>query len=100
MACYDCEDCPKSIDNGGKCLRFEYDCPFVLIEKYIQNIDKIRAILVQISESVNALKDLDKDYFMDDEISSMQSQLLSLKEKTDKNIEAEWQKINELETKL
>lgn len=25
MACYDCEDCSKSIEYGGKCERFEYD---------------------------------------------------------------------------
>lgn len=28
MACYDCEDCNLNKQFGGKCDRFEYDCPF------------------------------------------------------------------------
>ncbi|MDU3180454.1 MAG: hypothetical protein E6686_03510 [Lachnospiraceae bacterium] len=39
MACYDCEECSKNISNGGNCNRFEYNCPFLAVEKY--NTEKI-----------------------------------------------------------
>lgn len=34
MACYDCEECSRSVSEGGKCTRFEYNCPFSIIKKY------------------------------------------------------------------
>lgn len=95
MACYDCEECSKSIEYGGKCKRFEYNCPFVLIEKYKkENLNEIRTAINRISESIDKLKSIDDDCYMEDEISSIEFQISLLKDKTDENIEMEWQEIN------
>lgn len=95
MGCYDCEECSKSIEYGGKCKRFEYNCPFVLIEKYKkENLNEIRTAINRISESIDKLKSIDDDCYMEDEISSIEFQISLLKDKTDENIEMEWQEIN------
>lgn len=95
MGCYDCEECSKSIEYGGKCKRFEYNCPFVLIEKYKkENLNEIRTAINRISESIDKLKSIDDNCYMEDEISSIEFQISLLKDKTDENIEREWQKIN------
>lgn len=95
MGCYDCEECSKSIEYGGKCKRFEYNCPFVLIEKYKkENLNEIRTAINRISESIDKLKSIDDDCYMEDEISSIEFQISLLKDKTDENIEREWQEIN------
>lgn len=95
MGCYDCEECSKSIEYGGNCKRFEYNCPFVLIEKYKkENLNEIRTAINRISESIDKLKSIDDDCYMEDEISSIEFQISLLKDKTDENIEREWQEIN------
>lgn len=95
MGCYDCEECSKSIEYGGKCKRFEYNCPFVLIEKYKkENLNEIRTAINRISESIDKLKSIDDNCYMEDEISSIEFQISLLKDKTDENIEREWQEIN------
>lgn len=95
MGCYDCEECSKSIEYGGKCKRFEYNCPFVLIEQYKkENLNEIRTAINRISESIDKLKSIDDDCYMEDEISSIECQISLLKDKTDENIEMEWQEIN------
>lgn len=95
MGCYDCEECSKSIEYGGKCKRFEYNCPFVLIEKYKkENLNEIRTAINRISESIDKLKSIDDNCYMEDEISSIEFQISLLKDKTDENIEMEWQEIN------
>lgn len=95
MACYDCEECSKSINYGGKCKRFEYNCPFVLMEKYEnQDLDKIRDAIKNISKSIVELKNLDKDYYMEDEIASIEFQVSLLADKVDEETEKEWKEIN------
>lgn len=95
MACYDCEDCSKSIEYGGKCKRFEYNCPFSLVEKYKEKeLAEIRTAIKHILESVEQLKELDVDCYMEDEISSIEFQVSLLTDKIDEDIEKEWQEIN------
>ena len=95
MACYDCEECSKSINYGGKCKRFEYNCPFDLVEKYEnKDLHRIRDAIKNISKSIAELKNLDKDYYMEDEISSIEFQVSLLADKVDEETEKEWEEIN------
>lgn len=56
MACYDCEDCDLHIEHGGKCRRFEYDCPFDLY----QSLDKFPVEAAEIVFLLNEIKRADK----------------------------------------
>lgn len=94
MACYDCEDCLKSTNYGGKCKRFEYNCPFVIVEKYdSEKLKSIRTAIKKISETIEQLKELDTDNYMEDEISSIFFQLSLLEDKVDEDTEKEWNEI-------
>lgn len=94
MACYDCEDCSKSAEYGGKCKRFEYNCPFVIVEKYgSEKLKSIRTAIEKISEAIEQLKELDTEYYMEDEINSVSFQLSLLEDKVDEDTENEWNEI-------
>ena len=94
MACYDCEDCSKHIDNGGKCSHFEYNCPFTTVEKYdTKNLQIIRNVVQSMLETVAQLNELDTDDCMEDEISSISFQLSFLEEKISEETEKEWNQI-------
>lgn len=96
MACYDCEDCSKSIQYGGKCKRFEYDCSFVLVENYnTEKLNMIRAAVKNIEESISKLKELDDEEYAENEISSIEFQASQLKDKIRESMEKEWNEINE-----
>lgn len=98
MACYDCEDCSRSINYGGKCIRFEYNCPFSIVENYdSEKLKSIREVIKTVSEAIKQLKELDSEYFMEDEINSISSQLWLLKDKVDEDTEKEWNEIVEEE---
>lgn len=95
MACYDCEECSKSINYGGKCKKFEYNCPFVLVEKYEnRDLNRIRETIKNISKSIAELKNLDEECYMEDEISSIEFQVSLLADKVDEETEKEWKEIN------
>lgn len=94
MACYDCEDCSKSIEYGGKCKRFEYNCPFTIVGKYdSEKLKSIRDAVERISKTIEQLKELDSEDYMEDEINSVSFQLSLLKDKIDEDIENEWNEI-------
>lgn len=94
MACYDCEDCSRSIEYGGKCKRFEYNCPFTIVKKYdSEKLKSIRAAIEKISEAIEQLKKLDTEDYMEDEISSVSFQLSILGDRIDEDIEKEWNEI-------
>lgn len=95
MACYDCEECSKSINYGGKCKKFEYNCPFVLVEKYeYKDLNRIREVIKNISKSIAELKNLDEECYMEDEISSIEFQVSLLADKVNEETEKEWKEIN------
>lgn len=95
MACYDCEGCSKNVVYGGKCNRFEYNCPFTLVETYEKKeLNKIRTAIKHMLESIDELKAIDSDGYMEDEISSIEFQVSSLKDMIDERTEKEWQEIN------
>ena len=94
MACYDCEDCSRSVEYGGKCKRFEYNCPFLIVEKYDkEKLKSIRKAIKEIRQAIEQLIELDSDYYMEDEINSVAFQLSLLKDKVDEDIEKEWNEI-------
>lgn len=94
MACYDCEDCSRSVEYGGKCKRFEYNCPFGIVENYdSEKLKSIREAIKTISEAIDRLKELDSEEYMEDEISSLKSQLSMLEDKVDEDTEKEWDEI-------
>ena len=95
MACYDCEDCSRSIEYGGKCKRFEYNCPFTIVEKYdSEKLKSVRAAIGKISEAIEQLKELDTEDYMEDEISSLLFQLSLFENKVDEDTEREWNEID------
>lgn len=96
MADCDCEYCSKSIDCGGKCNRFEYNCPFLIVEKYdFETLKLIREVVEDISESIERLRELDREEYMEDEISSIKFQLSLFKDKISEDTEKEWNAIKE-----
>lgn len=95
MACYDCEECSKNISNGGRCNRFEYDCPFLAVEKYNpEKIMELRDKIKMISDSVLQLQELDSEEFFEDEISMIRNQLVEMEEKVSEELVEKWEKIN------
>ena len=94
MACYDCENCSRSIDYGGKCDRFVYNCPFGIVEKYdSEKLKSIREAINKISEAIEQLKELDSKNYLEDEINSVSFQLLLLEDQVDEDTEKEWNEI-------
>ena len=94
MACYDCECCSNSVENDGKCKRFEYNCPFLVVDEY--NSEKLKAIretVKSMSDAIEQLKKLDTEYYMEDEIRSIKFQLSLLEDKVNEDTEKEWNEI-------
>ena len=94
MACYDCEYCSMSIDHGGKCKRFEYNCPFLIVEKYdSEKLKLIREAIGKISEAIEQLREIDSENYLEDEINSVKFQLSLLEDEVDEDTEREWNEI-------
>ena len=94
MACYDCEDCSRSVEYGGKCEHFEYNCPFLIVEKYdAEKLKSMREVIKKISQAIEQLKELDTEEYMEDEINSVSFQLSLLEDKVDEDTEKEWNEI-------
>ena len=94
MACYDCEECSRSIYEGGKCTRLEYNCPFLIVEKYnTEKLKSIRLAIGKISETIEQLKELDTEGYIEDDINSVSFQLSLLEDKVDEDTEKEWNEI-------
>ena len=96
MACCDCEGCSKNVEYGGKCCkRFVYNCPFTLVKKYKKKkLKKTRTAIKHMVDSIDELKAIDSDCYMEHTISNIESQVSSLKNMVDEKTEKEWQKIN------
>lgn len=94
MADYDCDYCSKSIEYGGRCDYFEYNCPFSVVEKYCpEKLKTMRLIINEISEAIEKLKAFDVEYCIRDEIDSILFQLSLLEDKVDEGTEKEWNRI-------
>lgn len=76
MACYDCEDCNYHVNNGGKCNKFEYNCPYNLINSTnIDNVKQIQNKAIEIQRLIKGIESLDEEGILWDEISSIRSKL-------------------------
>lgn len=94
MACYACENCPRSVNEGGKCTRFEYNCPFYIVKNYdAEKLKSIREAINKISEAIEQLKELDTEYYMEGGINSVSFQLSLLEDEVDEDTEKEWNEI-------
>lgn len=94
MAYYDCEYCSKHIDNGGKCVRFEYNCPFYTIQQYSsEKIKMMRELVQEIAQNVERLEELDSRYVISD-ISGLKFHIGNiLDDILDENLVKEWNGI-------
>lgn len=103
MACYDCEDCFKHQDCGGKCNRWEYSCPFShlngLNEDDQKKIDEDIKIAVEFKGELDRLINNYKGKFNnEDNYSEIWSQLkfalTNLEDMIDEDLIKEWNEIN------
>ena len=95
MACYDCEGCPRSVDYGGKCNRFESDCPFVIVENYNSNeLNSIKMAIKEISVAVKKLKELDTKEYLENEINGILFYISNLESFISEDTKKEWKKIH------
>ena len=94
MACYDCEDCPRSVDYGGKCNQFESDCPFVIVENYNSDeLNSIKKAIKKISVAVKKLKELDTKEYLGNEVNGILFYISNLEDFVSEDTKKEWEKI-------
>jgi hypothetical protein len=94
MACCDCDDCLRNVECGGKCERFEYNCPFVVVENYDhEELRTMRTAVEEISEAIERLAELDSKEYMEEMISGIKIQLSYLSDAVNEDIEKEWNEI-------
>lgn len=103
MACYDCKDCKLNYQKGGKCNRWEYDCPFNHLRSTSNDAEeqaKINhdlLIATKIKDKLLEIKDLqDKLHFIwnyERELSHADSALSGLEHKLNHDLLKEWVKI-------
>lgn len=102
MACYDCEDCSKHKDSGGKCTRWEYNCPFSHLKGW--NIEEEREVEEDIKTSLELKQDLkalldkykekfNQEYNYDSIINQLNHAYSELEEMTDEELIKEWNEI-------
>jgi hypothetical protein len=103
MACYDCEDCGKHNYHGGKCNRWEYNCPFAHLkgwnEEEQKKVDEDIKIAVDFKGELNGLMSRYKDKFNDEyNYSEILQQLnfaySNLEDMVDEELIKEWNEIN------
>lgn len=95
MADYDCEYCGKSINNGGKCARFEYNCPFSMVSNYDEKtIHQFQSSFNTILNEIEKMENLDiKGYF--DELDYLKSTIKEKQTFISEEILEEWKEMND-----
>lgn len=95
MACNDCEDCVRHENYGGKCTRWEYDCPF----RNLSNLNESQR--KKIKETISIVKNVkcdmkDMDYIDNlDYIMSLYNTIIDeLECLVDIELLKEWEEIN------
>ena len=93
----DCDCCVKAKLNGGKCNRFQYICPFDILETFNESdIKLIRRVVNNINISIGNLKVIDENHdIMDHDIEALENALVKLKERLSIDLQKEWKEINE-----
>ena len=93
MADYDCEYCRNSINNGGKCSKFEYDCPFIVISKYNkQTIQKFQNGFKNILNELDKMIELDTEYHFD-ELEYIKEIVIDKQEVVSEQLFTEWKEM-------
>lgn len=95
MADYDCEYCGKSINNGGKCARFEYNCPFSMVSNYDEEtIHQFQSSFNTILNEIEKMRKLDvKGYF--DELDYLKDNIKEKQELISEEVLEEWKEMND-----
>lgn len=95
MADYDCGYCSKSIEHGGKCEYWAYNCPFNVVQHYdSEQLKQMREAVKGVNEAIEKLVELDTDEWMEDEIHSLKSSIGDLEDKISERLENEWNRIS------
>lgn len=96
MACYDCEDCNKHINNGGKCKQFEYNCPYDLVDSInINSVKQIQEKAKEIERLIKDIESLDAEGTLWNEISNLRIGLNEIIDYSSDDIIVQWREINE-----
>lgn len=94
MACYDCDDCNNHINKGGKCRKFEYTCPYGLVEfTDVKSINQINNKAEKIKQLIQEIILLDKEDMLSDEISILKNGLMDILEFSSEQMIREWEDI-------
>lgn len=102
MACYDCEDCGRHKYHGGKCERWEYDCPFSHLEGYDKEeqgqIDEDVKTSLELKQDLKNLlakyeKKFNLNWNYEDIIEHLKFAYTDLEDMTDEELIKEWNKI-------
>ena len=103
MACYDCEDCRLNYQKGGKCQRWEYDCPFNHLrsrdKEEQKKLNEDLKVALKIKEKLEEVKSLwDSMYASwsyDRELCYIDGMIRELEDKLDSSLIEEWNTINQ-----
>lgn len=95
MADYDCEYCGKSINNGGKCAKFEYNCPFSIVSNYDEEtIHQFQSSFNTILNEIEKMENLAiKGYF--DELDYLKSTIEEKQTFISEEVLEEWKEMND-----
>ena len=95
MADYDCEYCEKSINNGGKCSKFEYNCPFSIVSNYDEEtIHQFQSSFNKILSEIEKMEKLDiKGSFY--ELDYLKSTIEEKQELISEELLEEWTEMND-----
>ena len=95
MADYDCEYCGKSINNGGKCAKFEYNCPFSIVSNYDkETIHQFQSSFNKILSEIEKMEKLDiKGSFY--ELDYLKSTIEEKQEFISEKLLEEWTEMND-----
>lgn len=102
MACYDCEDCIRHEYYGGKCTRWEYNCPFSHLsgnnKEEQKNIDEDIQLAIEFK---NKLKELitkykskfNNEYNYSEILQQLNFAYSNLEDMVDEELIKEWNEI-------
>lgn len=95
MASYVCKNCSDNKWNGGKCCRFEYSCPFSVVESYDSSeLNIFREEINTMQKSIDNIQELDKFDILDVEIQNLKVIVSEIEEQITTKIEDEWNEIS------
>lgn len=91
MACYDCEDCIRHYEQGGKCVRWEYDCPFKHLDYMTENDKKLLIDLrTKLQELVKLQDRFEGDFDVDHIFGSINFAEMQINDLVDEDIVKEY----------